>query len=90
MHAPETRQAFSKARELAAGPEVPSERFSIYYGLWANHYVRGELAPMREIAELILREVEARPESPEAVVAIRLNGTTERFAGNYHGGALSA
>jgi tetratricopeptide (TPR) repeat protein len=83
MHAPETRQAFSKARELAAGPEVPSERFSIYYGLWANHYVRGELAPMREIAELILREVEARPESPEAVVAIRLNGATERFAGNY-------
>ncbi|PWT93767.1 MAG: hypothetical protein C5B56_00180, partial [Proteobacteria bacterium] len=83
MHAPETRQAFSKARELAAGPQVTSERFSIHYGLWANHYVRGELAPMREIAELILREVEARPESPEAVVAVRLNGATERFAGNY-------
>ena len=76
MHSPETRKAFTRARELAGGPQDPSERFSVQYGLWAGHFVRGELAPLREIAELVLREVETRPDSPEAVVAVRLNGAT--------------
>jgi predicted ATPase len=83
MHSPETRNAFSRARELAVGPQDPSERFSVHYGLWAGHYVRGELAPMREIAELVLREVETRPDSTEAVVAVRLNGATQWFAGDF-------
>jgi predicted ATPase len=42
------------------------------------------LAPLREIAELCLREVEERPDSPEAVVALRINGATEWFAGNFN------
>jgi class 3 adenylate cyclase/predicted ATPase len=83
MQSPETRRAFSRAQELASGPDDPSERFSIQYALWAGHFVRGELAPLREIAELALREVEERPDSPEAVVALRINGTTEWFAGNF-------
>ena len=45
--------------------------------------VRGELAPMRDIAEIIKGEVEARPRSPEAGVAARLNGTTDWFAGDF-------
>jgi predicted ATPase len=52
MHSPETRNAFSRARELAVGPQDPSERFSVHYGLWAGHYVRGELAPMRRSRNL--------------------------------------
>ena len=83
MQSPETRRAFSRAQELAAGPDDPSERFSIQYALWAGHFVRGELAPLREIAELVLREVEGRPDSPEAVVGFRINGATEWFAGNF-------
>jgi class 3 adenylate cyclase/predicted ATPase len=83
MQSPETRRAFSRAQELASGPDDPSERFSIQYALWAGHFVRGELAPLREIAELCLREVEERPDSPEAVVALRINGATEWFAGNF-------
>jgi hypothetical protein len=61
MQSPETHRAFSRAQELAAGPNDPSERFSIQYALWAGHFVRGELAPLREIAELVLHEVEGRP-----------------------------
>jgi predicted ATPase len=83
MQSPETQTAFSHARELAGGVDDPLQRFSSYYGLWVGHYVRGELTPMREIAELVLREVEARPVSFEAAVAFRLNGTTEWFAGNF-------
>ena len=83
MQSPETHRAFSRAQELAAGPGDPSERFSIQYALWAGHFVRGELAPLREIAELALREVEGRPASPEAVVGFRINAATEWFAGNF-------
>jgi predicted ATPase len=83
MQSPETQRAFSRAQELVAGPNDPSERFSIQYALWAGHFVRGELAPLREIAELALREVKERPASPEAVVGFRLNGATEWFAGNF-------
>ena len=36
--------------------EGASERFSAYYSLWGGHLSRGEPAPMREIAELFLRE----------------------------------
>ena len=81
--APETTAAFARARELTAGIEDAAERFSIYYGLWVGNFVRGELAPMRDIAEIIKREVEARPGSPEAGVAARLNGATDWFAGNF-------
>ena len=54
--APETSAAFARARELAGCVEDPSQRFSAYHGLWAGHFTRGEPAPMREIAELFLRE----------------------------------
>jgi predicted ATPase len=85
MQSPETHKAFSRAQELATGSDDPSARFSIRYALWAGHFVRGELAPLREIAGLALHEVEGRPDSPEAVVALRLNGATEWFAGNFTG-----
>ena len=81
--APETTAAFARARELTAGIEDAAERFSIYYGLWVGNFVRGELAPMRDIAEIINREVEARQGSPEAGVAARVNSATDWYAGNF-------
>ena len=83
LQAPETTAAFARARELAAGIEDAAERFSVYYGLWAGSFVRAELAPMREIVEIIEREVESRPGSPEAGVAARLSGATHWFLGNF-------
>jgi tetratricopeptide (TPR) repeat protein len=83
--APETSAAFARARELASLVEDPAERFSTYYGLWAGHLVRGEHAPMRETAEVSLREAAARPESPEAVIAHRVFGTTCWYFGDFAG-----
>jgi class 3 adenylate cyclase len=83
MQSAETQAAFSRARDLGGGAADPLQSFSTYYGLWAGHFVRGELAAMQEIAELVLRDVEARPASLEAVVAFRLNGATQYFAGNF-------
>ena len=61
---------------MANQVEDASERFSAYYGLWAGHVNRCEPAPMREMAELFLREAVARPDCPETLVAHRVSGTT--------------
>src|SRR5215467_9145222 len=84
-HAPETSAAFARARELASRVEDASERFSAYYGLWVGHMNRCEPAPMREIAELFLREATARPDCPEALVAHRNFGSTCFYFGNFAG-----
>jgi class 3 adenylate cyclase len=81
--APETSAVFARARELASWEEDASERFSAYYGLWVGHLTRGEPAPMREMAELFLREAMAQPDCPEAVVAHRNFGTTRFYFGDF-------
>jgi predicted ATPase len=83
--APETSAAFARARELASRAEDASERFSAYFGLWVGHLNRSEPAPMREIAELFLREATAQPDCPEAVVAHRISGTTCLYFGDFAG-----
>jgi len=72
--APETSAAFACARELANQVEDASERFSAYHGLFVGHLTRGEPSPMREMAELLLREATARPDCSEALVAHRISG----------------
>jgi predicted ATPase len=83
LAAPETSAAFARVRELASRVEDASERFAAYYGLWAGHYMRCEPAPMREMAELFLREATARPDCPEALVAHRVCGNTCVYFGDY-------
>src|SRR5262249_16899544 len=83
--APETRAACARARELARGVGDGSERFAAYYGLWVGHLARCEPAPMREIADLFLREATAGPDCPEAVVAHRNFGTTCLYFGDFAG-----
>jgi predicted ATPase len=83
--APETSAAFARARELASRVEDASERFSAYYGLWVGHLARCEPAPLREMAELFLREATAGPDCPEAVVAHRNFGTSCFYFGDFAG-----
>jgi tetratricopeptide (TPR) repeat protein len=81
--APETTEAFAKARESAAGDKDSAGRLASDYGLWAGAYVGGDLKSMRAHAEAFLNDVEARPDSPEAGVAHRAAGSTCLFAGEY-------
>src|SRR5580704_11913230 len=81
--APETTEAFSKARESAVGEQGARELLAADYRLWVGSFVRGELSPMRAYAEAFLSDIEARPDSPEAGVARRIAGTTHWFAGEY-------
>ena len=81
--APETTEAFSKARESAVGDRVAPERLAADYGLWVGSFVRGELSAMRACAKAFLSDVAASPDSPETGVARRIAGTTHWFAGEY-------
>ena len=74
--APETTEAFARARESASGDKDAPERLAADFGLWVGSYVRGELPSMRAQAAAFLSDVEARPDSPEAGVAHRVAGIT--------------
>src|SRR5262244_2788255 len=82
---PETIAAFARARELAAGIEDPAARFSAYYGMWLVSFVRADLAPMREVAVLSLRDARHSPGSPAAGRALHVYGVTCWFQGDYAG-----
>ncbi|HTR12099.1 MAG TPA: AAA family ATPase, partial [Roseiarcus sp.] len=84
--APETIEAFKRARESGAEDTDTPNRFAADYGLWAAHHARGELPATRAYAEACLRGVAARPDSPEAGVAHRIVGTTHWFAGEFREG----
>ena len=81
--APETMEAFARARKSASGDEDAPGRLAADYGLWVGSFVRGDLPSMRTHAAAFLAGVAARPNSPEAGVAHRVLGTTHWFAGEY-------
>jgi class 3 adenylate cyclase/predicted ATPase len=81
--APETTQAFARARESATVDKDAPGRLSADYGLWTSSYTRGELPSMRAHAVAFLNDAEASPDSPEAGVAHRAAGVTCWFAGGY-------
>ena len=81
--APETTEAFARARSAALGDKAAPERLAADYGLWAGSFARGELPAMRKLSAACLSDVEARPNSTEAGVAHRVLGTTHWCAGEY-------
>jgi predicted ATPase len=82
---PETIAAFARARQLAAGIEDAVARFSAYYGMWMGSFVRADLAAMREVAVLSLRDARHSPGSPAAGRALHVYGVTCWFQGDYAG-----
>ncbi len=81
--APETIEAFGRARESAYGKKDALERLAAGFGLWAGSCLRGDLPSMRAHARAFLSDIEARPDSPVAGVAHRAAGITCWFAGEY-------
>src|SRR5271157_4304828 len=82
MGAPETRAAFERARELAAGG-VTAPRPEITFGLWSAAEGRGELGAMREFADAFQREVKDSGQSFLAGIAHRVQGVTKYLAGEF-------
>jgi predicted ATPase len=81
--AEESKAAFIRARELAAAIDNPSERFTIYYGLWIGNLQRGEFGLAREIAETFLREAKRGGRTTECGFGRRLLGFTCLWQGDF-------
>jgi tetratricopeptide (TPR) repeat protein len=81
--AEESKAAFIRARELAAAIDDATERFAIYFGLWAGNLLRGELRLAREMAETFLREAERGAHTTESGVGRRLLGHTCALQGDF-------
>ena len=79
--AEETKTAFLRAQELAAGVDNADERFKILYGLWVGNLSRGEFVVGRETAEAFRREAENAARMTEAVVASPHVGSELPLAG---------
>ena len=79
--AKETKAAFTRAEELAAGVSDPAERFAICYGQWVGSLFRAELPFAEEIAEKFLQQANAENRRMEAAVAMRNLGLTWLYQG---------
>ena len=85
--APETAEAFARARDSAVGDKDAPERLAADFGLWVGSYARGDLSSMKAYAEAFLGDAAAKPDSPVAGVVHRAAGITHWFAGEYRRGA---
>jgi tetratricopeptide (TPR) repeat protein len=82
--AAETVAAWTRARQFAVDINDPAELAPIYSGLFNASLNRGEIVPMRELAEATMSAAELRPESPVAAIVARYaSGVTCWFAGEY-------
>jgi predicted ATPase len=79
----ESKIAFTRAQQLAAGIENATERFTTYYGLWVGSVMRGELELARKTAEAFQRDAENGPWITELVAAGRGVGMTCLWQGDF-------
>jgi predicted ATPase len=68
--AAETTATFERARDIASEGRDARERLSVSYGLWAGYFMRGEQAPLRELAESFLRDSARRLVPPNTASLI--------------------
>lgn len=61
---------------LGSGTGDLSHRFAVLYGIWACHYVRGDVTEQRGAALDFLTEAEQHKDSAALCVALRAVGTT--------------
>jgi predicted ATPase/class 3 adenylate cyclase len=74
--APETLDAFTRARELIDADTSLPEQMIVFYGLWGVHCVRAEHETARKVAEQALRLVARNADAASQAHANRLMGET--------------
>jgi class 3 adenylate cyclase/predicted ATPase len=67
--AEETKTAFARAQELAAGIGNAAERFDVYYSQWAGCMVRGEPESARAMAESFRQDAKNEGTLPDLAAA---------------------
>jgi class 3 adenylate cyclase/predicted ATPase len=81
--APETKEILLRAKALMDDSTDPLQKFSILYGIWACHYVAGEVALQRGAAEQLLDQAERHGDSAALCLSHRMLGTTYLTMGDF-------
>jgi class 3 adenylate cyclase/DNA-binding response OmpR family regulator/predicted ATPase len=84
--APETREILLRAKALFDDLTDPSQKVVILYGIWACHYVGGEVSKQRDAAIEFLAEAEQRNDTALLCIAHRILGTTWMTMGEFASG----
>src|SRR5262245_18575434 len=81
--APETREVLLRAKTLIDDLTDPSQKFAILYGVWASHYVGGQVAKQSDAAAEFLAEAERHKDAAALCIAHRALGTTYLTTGEF-------
>jgi class 3 adenylate cyclase/DNA-binding response OmpR family regulator/predicted ATPase len=81
--APETKETLLRAKTLVDSLTDPRQKFPILYGIWACHYVGGEVAKQRDAAIELLAEAERHNDTAALCIAHRALGTTYVTTGEF-------
>ena len=81
--APSTRRTLLQARDLIDESTSHSQKLAILYGVWACHYVAGEVAKQRNVALEFLAEAERTDDTAAHCIAHRMLGTTYVTMGEF-------
>ena len=84
--APETKEVLLRAKSLIDDLTDPSQKFAILYGIWACHYVGGEVTKQRDAALEFLAEAERVNDTAALCIAHRTVGTTYVTTGEFAAG----
>jgi predicted ATPase/class 3 adenylate cyclase/DNA-binding response OmpR family regulator len=85
--APKTRETLLRAKTLVDNATDPSQKFAVLYGIWASHYVAGEIAKQRAAADEFLAEAEHANDAAISSIAHRIVGTTFVTMGEFTAGS---
>jgi DNA-binding response OmpR family regulator/class 3 adenylate cyclase/predicted ATPase len=81
--APKTRETLLQARALIDDSTDASNKFAVLYGIWASHYVAGEVAKQQAAAAEFLAEAERAHDSALSCIGNRIVGTTYVTMGEF-------
>jgi predicted ATPase len=84
--ATETKEVLLQAKALIDEFTDPARKFSILYGVWACHYVGGEVVLQRDAAMEFLREAERHGDTGALCLSHRTLGTTYVTMGEFVAG----
>jgi predicted ATPase len=79
----ETADVLLRAKDLIDDSTDTAKKLTILYGVWACHYVGGEVAQQTDAAGEFLKEAERNQDASALCVAHRIMGTTHLTKGHF-------
>src|SRR5262245_7245090 len=84
--APETKKTLLRAKMLIDDRTDPAKRFSVLYGVWAGHYVGGEVTNQQRAAIEFLAEAKRHNDTAARCMAHRVFASTCLVRGEFDAG----